>query len=206
MPDNNLRLLALEQAKQSKCEKRKVGAVIADANNKVLGVGHNYSSSGLACEDAAGATLADVVHAEVAAIKDFGSDCMTIWQNPLTIYTTHAPCANCRAAIEEADIRNIVVVEDVFMKFDTDKLRYDLIPPEWTEGDAEILTFGANKYKPNNWREIDDLGRYEAALMRHFIAYLKGELYDPETGLHHMKHLRTNAGFLLTLTENKNED
>ena len=132
-----------------------------------------------------------------------------MWQNRLTMYTTHDPCANCRAGIEEAGIRNIVVV-DTFRKFDTDILRYDLIPGDWTEGDAVIITFGASKYKPNNWREADDLGRYFAALERHLMDCKKAWetkdtslLYDDETKLHHMKHLRTNAGFLLTLLEDK---
>lgn len=214
---NNPEQIALNQAKISKCEKRKVGAVIVDANNKVLATGHNYNPDGGCCEDGAGATLAGVVHAEAAAVARFKYDAVNkvdmIWQGPLTIYTTHAPCADCRAVIEKANIRNIEVV-DTFMKFDADKLRYDLIPVDWQEGDAEILTFGAKKYKPNNWKENDDLGRYFSALERHLIACKKAWeqkdaflLFDEETKLHHMKHLRTNAGFLLTLLEDKiNED
>jgi len=206
-----LRQLALDTACISKCDKRKVGAVIADTNGKVLGVGCNYSPSGT-CEDAAGATMSDVVHAEIAAIQAFklAAKGLLVWQRPLTMYTTHAPCPNCRAAIEKAGIIKIIVVEDVFMKFDTDKLRYDLIPVSWTIGDAEIITFGAKKYKPDNWKEADDLGRYFAALERHLIAcklaWEKKDtslLFDEETKLHHLKHLRTNAGFLLTLLEEK---
>ncbi len=202
---------ALNAAIQSKCEKRKVGAAIANSDGTILATACNYSESGCACEDAAGATKADVIHAEVAAIdkmKLTGNDARYNMEE-LTIYTTHAPCADCRAAIERVGIEHIVVVE-TFMKFDTDKLRYDLIPVDWSEGDAEIITFGAAKYKPNNWKEVDDVGRYFAALERHLIACKKAYekkdttlLFDEETKLHHMKHLRTNAGFLLTLLEDK---
>ena len=212
--DKSVQQIALDLASQSPCTKRKVGAVIVDANNKVLGCGYNYSPNSDSCEDAAGATRANVIHAEVAAIEDFQSflSGVEIYQLPLTMHTTHAPCSNCRAAIEKAGIANIKVVE-TFLKFDTDKLRYDLIPVDWHEGDAEILTFGAKKYKPNNWREADDIGRYFAALERHLMACKKAYeqqdsslLYDKETKLHHMKHLRTNAGFLLTLLkDNINE-
>ena len=36
-------------------------------------------------------------------------------------------------------------------KFDTDKLRYELLPPELLEETARVLTFGAVKYADRNW-------------------------------------------------------
>ena len=110
MTDKIMKQTALDLATQSPCSKRKVGAVICDVNYKILGRGYNYTVDGAPCEDAAGATRANVIHAEVAAVNEFavfmqGTD---TWQNPLTIYTTHAPCVNCRAVIENAGICNIV--------------------------------------------------------------------------------------------------
>ncbi len=87
-----------------------------------------------------------------------------------------------------------------FMKFDDDKLRYDLIPPEFLAGIAEVLTVGAAKYEPNNWRKNKELWRYEAAAMRHFEAYRGGEYFDPETGLPHLFMASTNLMFLSSLT------
>lgn len=87
-----------------------------------------------------------------------------------------------------------------FMKFDDNKVRYDLLPPEFLEGVAKVLTVGAAKYAPNNWRKNTELWRYEAAMMRHFEAYRSGEYLDPETGLPHLHHAATNLAFLSVLT------
>ena len=87
-----------------------------------------------------------------------------------------------------------------FMKFDGDKLRYDLITPEFLAGIAEVLTVGAKKYEPNNWRKNTEAWRYEAAAMRHFEAYRSGEYFDKETGLPHLFMAATNLMFLSTLT------
>lgn len=72
---------------------------------------------------------------------------------------------------------------------------------------AEVLTFGARKYKPNNWRQCEDFGRYLAAAWRHWFAIHKeGELVDPESGLRHVAHFMTNIMFLHTkLVQNRNE-
>lgn len=82
-------------------------------------------------------------------------------------------------------------------KFDTGKLRYDLIPPEVLEALATILTYGAEKYAPNSWQSLDDFeNRYTAALMRHMVARRKGEKVDPESGMNHADHMLCNAAFL----------
>lgn len=87
-------------------------------------------------------------------------------------------------------------------KDDQGKLQYNLVPLSFSEGDAEVLSFGATKYAANGWRHVPEgRDRYFSALMRHLYAYYyKGEECDPESGLHHLKHVRTNAGFLMELT------
>ena len=42
-------------------------------------------------------------------------------------------------------------------KDDDGKLRYDLIPPLALEEVVRVLTFGAEKYGPNNWRAVKGL-------------------------------------------------
>jgi hypothetical protein len=50
----------------------------------------------------------------------------------------------------------------------------------------------------DNWMNVEPHRyRYGAALMRHFVAWQKGEAKDPETNLHHMAHLICCAIFLL---------
>ena len=58
-------------------------------------------------------------------------------------------------------------------KYDTGKLRMDLIPPEAERALAAVLTMGAEKYGPNNWRGVEP-ERYEAALRRHLDTLLSG--------------------------------
>jgi len=93
-------------------------------------------------------------------------------------------------------------------KFDNEKLRYDLLPPFSIEKVVEILTFGAKKYSPNNWKYVENWkDRYIAALMRHLEAYRKGELLDPESDNYHLAHLLCCGIFLLELEiENKKEE
>ena len=187
--------LALTEATKSPCHKRKVGAVIVDAKGYIVSSGHNYNLVEGPCEDSEGKTLVSVIHAEVAAIANMK---LLKAKKPLTIYVTHNPCVNCLAEIKRVGIENIVVVEQ-FMKFDTSKLRYDLIPTSTTKALAQVLTYGAKKYKPNNWQNVDDTDSYVAALYRHIEAWRDGEKLDKESGLHHLAHALTNVAFLLHL-------
>ena len=83
-------------------------------------------------------------------------------------------------------------------KFDSDKVRYDLIPQGVDEELAKILTFGAKKYGENNWQKLDNFNnRYYAAARRHLEAWRSGEDIDPESGEHHLSHALTNLAFLV---------
>lgn len=74
------------------------------------------------------------------------------------------------------------------IKYDGDKLRTDLIPPECIESVAWIYTFGAKKYDDNNWRKGMKFSRVYGALLRHIFAWYGGEDNDPETGKSHTWH------------------
>ena len=83
-------------------------------------------------------------------------------------------------------------------KYDTGKLRYDLLPPEVMEALASVLTYGAQKYGDNNWQSLTDFDkRYYSALMRHIEAWRKGEICDEESGLPHLHHALANVAFLV---------
>ena len=86
------------------------------------------------------------------------------------------------------------------MKFDGDKPMYNLLPPTAVDMMAQVLTFGAKKYKPNSWQTVDNgLERYRAAALRHIFAIQAGEMYDPESGLPHAAHVMCCAAFILAL-------
>lgn len=84
------------------------------------------------------------------------------------------------------------------VKYDEDKPRMDLIPPEMMQGLAEVLTYGANKYGDRNWEEGMDYNRVIAATYRHLVAWQAGEPTDSESGLSHIAHALANLAFLLT--------
>jgi hypothetical protein len=88
------------------------------------------------------------------------------------------------------------------LKYDAGKLRYSLVPTEALRGLAEVLTFGAEKYEPNSWQEVENAEeRYLDALIRHIEAYRSGEALDQESGLHHLKHAACNVAFLIYFEE-----
>jgi len=82
-------------------------------------------------------------------------------------------------------------------KFDTDKLRYDLLPPELLEETARVLTFGAEKYSARNWELGMAWSRPFGAMMRHMWAWWGGEDKDPETGYSHLAHAACCIAFLV---------
>ena len=93
------------------------------------------------------------------------------------------------------------------LKYDDGKLRYDLVPPHAIKAIADVLTYGADKYAPNNWQTVSDgETRYTAAMMRHFEAYREGEELDPETGKSHLSHCLCNLTFLLWFQQNRLRD
>lgn len=89
-------------------------------------------------------------------------------------------------------------------KFDGEKPRFDLIPPDGELWTAKILAHGAKKYADNNWTGLN-VSRVIAALKRHLNAIERGEDVDDGeggSGMPHHAHLLTNAFFLSHLLDN----
>ena len=75
------------------------------------------------------------------------------------------------------------------VKYDAGKPEYGLIPAYALEEIAKVLTYGAQKYSRDNWKQVPDKERrYFDAMQRHIWAYKRGEKTDPETGMHHLAH------------------
>lgn len=93
------------------------------------------------------------------------------------------------------------------MKYDSNKIRMDLLEYECIEDVARILTFGAQKYKERSWMNVPNgRDRYFAALMRHLVAWRKGEIIDPESKEPHLSHCACNIMFLQWLDKNPQND
>lgn len=61
---------------------------------------------------------------------------------------------------------------------DTNKPRYDLIPPEALWRVAMLYTRGAKKYGENNWQKGIPSQQMLASAMRHLEAYRRGETVE----------------------------
>lgn len=87
-------------------------------------------------------------------------------------------------------------------KYDDNKARWDLLPMGLIDEVVDVLTFGAKKYGPDNWRLVENgQGRYYSALMRHVRAFRKGELIDKESGKSHLAHAVCNLLFMFETAE-----
>lgn len=78
------------------------------------------------------------------------------------------------------------------------KLRWDLLPLAEIEDIVRVYTVGAEKYKADSWKNIPEgFERYRAALLRHMVAYMKGDRFDKDTGAMHLAQVCWNAIALL---------
>jgi hypothetical protein len=80
--------------------------------------------------------------------------------------------------------------------FDDGKPPIHLIPSEAITGIAKALDFGAKKYGEYNFRKGIKHTKIIDSLIRHALAYLAGEDFDPESGLSHIQHLGANYAML----------
>lgn len=89
--------------------------------------------------------------------------------------------------------------KDQQAKADAGKPRPTLTPVSLIDAVTAVRMYGNEKYHdPENWRQVEPQ-RYRDALYRHWLAYLKGEKCDQESGLPHLWHLTTNAAFLIEM-------
>lgn len=77
---------------------------------------------------------------------------------------------------------------DEFKKADNGKPRPDLTPTALLIEMGHVMAHGAEKYGADNWQKCEDPRRYEAAAMRHLLAFLSGEEIDPDSGRNHLAH------------------
>lgn len=74
------------------------------------------------------------------------------------------------------------------------KPRYSLLPRKGCEAVIAVREFGTAKYHGDseNWRKVPQ-NEWAEAVVRHAMAFLSGEVNDPESGKHHLAHAATSA-------------
>jgi hypothetical protein len=88
-------------------------------------------------------------------------------------------------------------------KYDGGKPPMALIDPEFLEGLARVLGFGATKYTAHNWRSGIAYSRLISAAYRHLGAINRGEDIDPESGESHSYHLACCIMFLASMLNHR---
>jgi hypothetical protein len=92
---------------------------------------------------------------------------------------------------------------DKGVKYDTEKPRMDLVLRGFShaiEDVADVGTYGASKYTDDGWQSVDNgIERYLSAMIRHYLKYRQGEMYDTESELPHLSHMAWNALAVLEL-------
>ena len=103
--------MAMEWAKLSYCNRRKVGALIVK-DRMIISDGYNGTPSGFEniCEDDNGYTKWYVLHAEANAILKVANSTQSCTGS--TLYLTMSPCSNCSKLIHQAGIVRVVYAEE----------------------------------------------------------------------------------------------
>lgn len=132
--------------------------------------------------------------------RRFKSTCENISLN-----TPKSTCETIKNEKPSETTENIKQLHLPGMKYDEGKPNLSLVFGGFNKALLDvgyIGTFGARKYTPNGWKDVENLyERYSSALLRHMFAAMSPrvkDIYDNETGRLHLAHVAWNA---LALTE-----
>ena len=92
-------------------------------------------------------------------------------------------------------------MEEKATRYNEGKPRLGLIPPQIVEGLGHVLAFGAQKYDDNNWKKGLSDENCMSSCLRHLMKFQRGEIYDSESGIHHLAHAACNLAFILYFHE-----
>ena len=83
-----------------------------------------------------------------------------------------------------------------------------LLPPRALVEVAKVLTLGAKKYAPDNWKKLDDLqARYTGAALRHIFEHMiDPTATDPESGVTVLAHAVCDLLFKIEDTLEKSSE
>lgn len=120
---------------------------------------------------------------------------------PLTPNTTAGPVTinsvpDFEGKVDGGGVKNVM--------FAKDKLPVELLPPMFLEGIAKVLQHGAKKYAPNNWMRGMKFSVPFGGLLRHLLAWYRGERIDADSGLPHLFCAGCELLFLSWYTEGPN--
>jgi hypothetical protein len=86
-----------------------------------------------------------------------------------------------------------------------EKVRVELVDPDFVEGVGNVLTYGAVKYEAHNWMRGMKFSRIIGGMRRHLLDIERRMDYDADTGLQHAYHLACGTMFLAHYIANRHE-
>lgn len=104
---------------------------------------------------------------------------------------------------ERNDDEEAQMNKDIAARFDTGKLRYDLVPGYPLDELAKVYTFGAQKYDADNYLKGMPWRQVIGPALRHLYKWIRGEKYDDESGIHHLAHAAWNIFTLMVYEKEK---
>lgn len=115
-----------------------------------------------------------------------------------------APEAKLQLIIDKPTDPIDLIVEGFAPKFDSTKVRVDLLPIDPMMQIANVFGFGTKKYFANSYRQGETVvwSRTYGSIIRHLFAFWSGEDKDPESGLNHLAHAGTQLFILMDHTTN----
>lgn len=128
-----------------------------------------------------------------------------VWESEILGLTT--PSKHVKQwNVPKADL-SLAVTNSLGKKYDSDKPDYTMVTRELMDAVSRAMMYGAKKYDRNNYKLFTsaDIVRFQAALLRHMVAYTNGEEFDQESGLSHLDHVGSTLNILLWLKANKGE-
>lgn len=116
-------------------------------------------------------------------------------------------CVNFNRWVSMNFLDNVDNKPQAGVKYDNDKPQWSLLPFKALKEVVDVLTYGARKYAPDNWKKVPNAKqRYIDAALRHFTAYIGGEKLDSETGKSHLAHAMCCMLFLLAFEVGEHHD
>lgn len=84
------------------------------------------------------------------------------------------------------------------LKFDSEKLRFDLLPVDALREITKVLNFGLGKYGERNWERGMNWARLYRAAVGHMFDWFESNELDNESNLLHLAHAGCCILFLIS--------
>jgi len=94
--------------------------------------------------------------------------------------------------------KKTVLADGGGLRFNEEKNRLELTPPEWLWALGDVTTQGSKKYFARNWERGMAWSIMVGCSLRHVFKFIVGERYDPETGCHHLAMAAWNCLALMS--------